>query len=80
MITFNLDGINILLDHSKKTGFTFYEDEVKTENECFIKPIETKKRLSLFKNKDVGYFKNLYQKNEGVPIFDDENSLKNILV
>ncbi len=80
MIKFNQDGIDIVLNHTKKEGFTFYEEEVKKENECFIKPIHTEKRLKAYKNKDVAYFQKLYKKGEGIPSYDENKNLQNILV
>ncbi|MEK5105036.1 hypothetical protein MKX83_24145 [Cytobacillus sp. FSL M8-0252] len=79
-IRFTDEGIQIVLVHSKKTGFTFYEDEAKEDNECLIKPIETKNRIEAFKNKDKSLFLELYRREQGIPLYDEQNNLKNILV
>lgn len=80
MIKFNQDGIDIVLNHTEKEGFTFYEEEVKKENECFIKPIQTEKRKIAYKNHDTIYFKKLFQKDEGIPSYDSNKNLQYILV
>lgn len=80
LISFNQDGITVILTHSKIDGFTFYEEEAKKENECFIKPIQTEKRLKAFQERDVLYFQMLYQKEEGIPFYDAQNNLAYIAV
>ncbi|MGG1021118.1 hypothetical protein G3M81_23140 [Bacillus paralicheniformis] len=80
MIYFIDKGIKIVLTFSEKKGFSFYEEEPKNENECFIKPVITERRLRAYQNKDTAYFHKLYRKDKGIPLYDENKNLQYIMV